>query len=739
MAATGNHIGDIPLHSLPDSATGYPPSTSGESTKPLLSQTAQANGEQLAEDGSANPKQLITREFHLSTLEWLIHLASIIFTIAVLYLCGAEVYFLDITKSNINSILNTFQFVAAFHAIIIGISMGAMAVYHLQYELCAADGLPFGYVLSPFQLGSPQMFLKPGFWKAAFAKTNTARIYFFGAGIFVVTVIQALMNPSSAILIVPQLDWWKVNQPFGGTNGFTYINVSQSDMRPSHIDGSMVPEVCDGSYLIDIPKRCPYADMVAITNWGKEYLNQFSPPNITASTNANMVRYLGGSKYYDERGYSIVTTGMNHITRALGDIWLYATRHPRVPMQHYGRPKITVSTQDYAQPIMRPLVQTQCAPPQDITDLDEIYEASFPADQLIPSSGQTFAPSLSHKVNISISRTYSPAVNFVDLSEAAGKPFLGALVGMNFRHARDLSFSRDTASGLIACTIAPYWVPTNMSADPNIDNVAILDYPKPFDVVNSTELMSRARPIELDLSYAQLVNIRLPSLFINVLEHELRPLAIFSSPKYQHQYDGSWKLRWSWVAATLLSMQLSDALARIKTLTPMMTFCERCADQTYDPGKSIVQDLSVQNSPYSGKKKLASSADEFANEIKSQPDLYMPVQWTVQRYGYGWGLKRATEWFAAIVILLHTLLVLAHLLTVSVRRWHFEGWDDLWGFVALLNKTPPLRMLEGLAIGEPDNKVHEITVMVRESDKRSQAVFTSSTDTKKLEPGREYS
>ena len=61
----------------------------------------------------------------------------------------------------------------------------------------------------------------------------------------------------------------------------------------------------------------------------------------------------------------------------------------------------------------------------------------------------------SEKVNISISRTYTPVVNFVDLSEAAGKLLLGALVGMNFGYARNFSFNRDTASGLIACTIAP--------------------------------------------------------------------------------------------------------------------------------------------------------------------------------------------------------------------------------------------------------------------------------------------
>jgi hypothetical protein len=141
-----------------------------------------------------------------------------------------------------------------------------------------------------------------------------------------------------------------------------------------------------------------------------------------------------------------------------------------------------------------------------------------------------------------------------------------------------------------------------MSADPNVDNVAILDRPNPFDAVNSTELMSRAIPIELYLFYAQRVNTRLPSLFINVLELELRSLAVVTFPKYQ--YDGSRKLRCSWVAATLLSMQLSDAFARVKTLTPMMMFYERCANQTLDPGISLLQDLSVQNSPYSAKPKV---------------------------------------------------------------------------------------------------------------------------------------
>lgn len=733
MAATGHGFNDIGLEPVHiNTGSGYEHSTFSESTQSLLPQPCLKKVPKNDRSSSASANQLVTRKFHLSLFESLLHLASIAFTTVVLYLCGAGIYFQDITKPNINSILNAFQFVAALHGIIIAISMAAMAIYHLQYELCAAEGLPLGFVLSPFQLGSIQMLFQFRFWKAAFAKTNTVRTYTFGAGIFVLVVLQALLAPSSAILLVPQLEWWKVDQPFGGTKSFTYLNASHSYLWPSQIDGSIVPEDCNGTNLIDVPKKCPYADMVAITNWGSEYMNNFTPPNITASINANMVRYLGASNFDGKRGYSVVTTGMNHITRGLGDIWHYAVRHPRVTMRTYGRPKLSLSSQSYTQPIMRPLVQSQCAPAQDITDVADAYEVSFPTDLLVPSAGEIFSHQLSQTVNVSISQTYSPAVNFVDLSEAAGKPLLGAVIGMSFGNGRKLGFNRDNAVGLIACTIAPHWIPTNMSADPNTDNVAILDNPHPLLSLKSSELLDRAVPIAVNISYAHKVNTRLESLSINVLEHELRALSIVQSPKYE--YDGSWGLRWPFVTATLLSMQLTDALARIKSRTPMMTFCEGCAAG----GKSLLQDLSIQNSPYSGKAENM-SADIFADSIKARSDLYTPLAWTVQRYGYGWGLNSPTEQFAATVISLHAVLVFAHLLIMLLRRWHLNSCDSLWSFAGMLNKSPSLEMLSSLAVGQVDDRVFEKTVAIREGVGGSEAVFTGNLDTKKLDPGGYYS
>ena len=341
--------------------------------------------------------------------------------------------------------------------------MSAIVVYHLQYELLVKDGLPAGFILSSFQLGSVQMLFKRYFWKAAFAKHNTPLQYLFGAGIFVLVVVQALITASSAILIVPQLEWWKYSDPFGVTGGFSYLNAAQPYLWPTNIAGSIMPAACDGTNLFDIPKNCPYSDVVAITMWSEEHSNQFANPNTTAATTANTLRYLSGSLWTDSRGYSAVSTVMNHITRALGDVWFHAIRHETVPIRKIGRPKITVSSPNYTTPIMRPMVQTQCSGPIDITDVDEMYRVTFPADQLKRSSGQSLARSLTEVVNVTISRKFSPAVNFIDLSETAGHPLIGALVGMNYSFARNLSFDRQNAAGLMACTLVAHWVPMNMS------------------------------------------------------------------------------------------------------------------------------------------------------------------------------------------------------------------------------------------------------------------------------------
>ncbi|OQV06936.1 hypothetical protein CLAIMM_11437 [Cladophialophora immunda] len=683
----------------------------------------------------------VTRRFHLSKWELILHAGSIVFTTAVLYLCATEVYFEDITKPNINTILNTFQFVAALYSVMIDISDGAIVVYYLKYELYRGTGLRAGLLLAPFQIGSLQMLFERHFWKAVFASRNTLRTYLFGAGISFLIVLQVLIAPSSAILIVPQLQWWEFDNPFGTTGGFSYLNQSHSTLWPRKITGAIVPSQCDGGKLYDIPPKCPYFKYTAITRWVSEYANQFADPNITALTTSNTLRYLGGNPYIlDEKtNYSVASTGMNHVTRSLGDIWTFATRNKRVSMRHISRPKITVSSPDSSKPLMRPLVRTECSPAVDITDVDEMFEVTFPADQLRPSPGQSFAPTISQVVNITRYRTSSyPVAYFIDLSKTTSQPLTGALFGMKFSSAKDFSLERDEAVGLIACTLTAHWGPTFMSIDPNVDNVVMPDYPNPLDIVNSPELMQRALGIDLEHSYTQRVNAPLKGLKVNVLEYEIA--GILPHSNFSEPFDGSWNHRWSWVVATVLSMQMTDALARTKTVVASMyTYCYLCPDQTNTnyTGKSAIMNLANQNVAKDNIKTTISEAD-WASSIVNQPDLYTPVQWTVQRYGYGWSLKGTTAVLAAVVLLIQASVLMGYLLARMAWRWPFEGWDSLWELVALLHKSPNIPELSELAIGKSASKAYETPLAIREDSDGEHAVLTKDTDSRMLRIGTNY-
>ena len=84
----------------------------------------------------------------------------------------------------------------------------------------------------------------------------------------------------------------------------------------------------------------------------------------------------------------------------------------------------------------------------------------------------------------------------------------------------------------------------------------------------------------------------------------------------------------------------------------------------------------------------------------SELGLYTPLQWHIQRYGYGWSLHRAISWAAVAAITLHVMLVILHVLIVVVRRRRFEAWDNLEEIVALTNKSPVLDALHGLGVGD---------------------------------------
>lgn len=196
------------------------------------------------------------------------------------------------------------------------------------------------------------------------------------------------------------------------------------------IDATIVPIGCCETGP-GIPLNYPHASFNEIAFWAQERLSQFSYPNITISSNANIERYLAAFRYNDD-GYSASSTAMSHLTCDLGDILGFASSH-NVSFAKFARPKIKLSLLNEQNPNVRPLVQVKCGTPQD-TNNREAPDMTFPTTNL---SAPAF-PKIVRQVNTSDFRARSPTFAFKDTSKEAGRPTLGALVGMSFSNAKDI-------------------------------------------------------------------------------------------------------------------------------------------------------------------------------------------------------------------------------------------------------------------------------------------------------------
>lgn len=667
-------------------------------------------------------------------LQGLAHLSSLLIAIAILTLCSTEVYFRDLSRPHNNSILNAFQFVAKLHEFIVGASLTGIVLYNLRYFLCTDEGLSFGYVTSALQTGSPQLLFSQEFWAPLTTHTRVKRQYWFVGLLVLAIALVGLIGPSSAILIIPQLDWWSLKDGFSGTDGFSWVNTSYENIWPIKVNQSLVKAQCD-PLAQETDRACPFINMVDIQNWVSDWKTHWSPPNITVTADAGMLNYLTSSDG-DEwaKGYSVASTGMSFLSRCLGTVWLYG-QSASFDYAQAGRPMILLRSKDPDRPLLKPLVQTQCNPPQDISTADEI-SVTFNTGSLGFKDGES-SVNTTRAVNVTNYRSANDTVQFdwVDLSADSGNVTLGALFGASFSNPRGLfpSFEGSEARALIACTIKSYWVPTTMSRDAKTDNVVILDNPNPYDIVKNQTSLNKARHLDIDLSFAEKLNAFIIDngfrLYNSVFESELSRIA----PNNQRRFDGTANETWQWIVSTVISMQLTDALSRISHQRTIFTWHQavpngpqfkfHTQNQTSDKQHNISY---AQN--LSDLKNLSNSfhppgpASNYLDQIKANSPTHVPVHWEFHRLGYGWGFNKTTKALASAVLAAHAALVLVHFGIVYGRRWRFNSWKGPAEFLALALLSPPPGPLEGMSTRVKE-RVYAEKMYIRESEDGGSAVL----------------
>ena len=123
-----------------------------------------------------------------------------------------------------------YQFGAKLHEIAIEASLSAVIFSCVRYELLLGDGIPFGALFSGLQVAQVSYLWSMEFWGTVCSKNgpSNSKLRF----LVVVTAsvfLAAVAGPSSAILLVPKLDYW----PAGSTD--IWINITSDSLWPARL------------------------------------------------------------------------------------------------------------------------------------------------------------------------------------------------------------------------------------------------------------------------------------------------------------------------------------------------------------------------------------------------------------------------------------------------------------------------------------------------------------------------
>jgi hypothetical protein len=148
------------------------------------------------------------------------------------------------------AILNSLQFAAHLHGSLIIMSLSAMLLHFIHRGLSSKHGVPLGFLTSGFQLNSlSYIFCKE------FRSIDLRYIgIFFGA-----FALAMLSGPSSAIIMIPRLQFWTMDNIWigpGNVNFSVYIQANESSLYPNTLTADNAPPQClqsNASLLSECP------------------------------------------------------------------------------------------------------------------------------------------------------------------------------------------------------------------------------------------------------------------------------------------------------------------------------------------------------------------------------------------------------------------------------------------------------------------------------------------------------
>ncbi|KAH8804680.1 hypothetical protein F5884DRAFT_754277 [Xylogone sp. PMI_703] len=647
------------------------------------------------------PKAITNRSKWRAVSGCSIHIFPTGITIVLLVLNFCQVYAGDTPVQS-----NALQFAAKFHEILIAASLSNIAIHYVQYRLLHEEGVPFGGILTGFQLANLNTLWSPGLWATAvvgMAKIQQLLWVFF---IIILIILVAIVGPASAILMLPSLDWWEVQMTdlnYGNhlttDDARIFVKTKESALWPSHITlaNFYLPECSFSNQTV--PVYCPLGSFTTLLDLSTQYTltddfwlidnsNYLPRWNITflPESPVSFSRYLegalGGLPLGEFSNPSETIVALTQTTPLAADILLSLIQDAfnQGPIAESFRFGLLMKNNSL---ILAPSTSVMC--------IESVYEwKNGSLTDLLSSSdqprlvfplpnGKTWSAPLSKLLDVWSNTTGYAAiwVEAPDLGEDS--PSIGAVFTSFGIDGRDNQLPGTTQ----CCSVISSWEPIQiytypLSSDlfrsPTTDNVLKLAYDPSY--------LTRSKAIKFDIDWAETA---IPA------NATLAPLQIkLSGGPLVENFRAA------------VSIFVTNVLARVSANNTVVF-----------TGSQMHADVNTGN--------------------------WTEFRATVDRNGYSYSMRGVTRRLAAGILLVHILIVIIYMVIVIWSGWYCIGMKSLIEIIALAINSTPTKILGNTSAGISrfDTYKHIIKIRVV-SNLHLELVFDGDGSADEVEDGELY-
>lgn len=168
-------------------------------------------------------KVAVRKSYTIAILRGLIHVLPIGFALAEIIL-NCNTYYVGVSPYN----QAIYQLLAKVHEIMIQASLATVILAYIRHEIAFGKGLPLGALVSGLQISQFAYLWSMEFWGTIRSTTlSISRKLKLLIVTLICFTLAILAGPSSAVLLIPRLDYW----PAGSTD--IWINATSDDLYPS--------------------------------------------------------------------------------------------------------------------------------------------------------------------------------------------------------------------------------------------------------------------------------------------------------------------------------------------------------------------------------------------------------------------------------------------------------------------------------------------------------------------------